>query len=181
MNLFSGTLVRLAELQRADLPLYASWFRDYEVERFLLPEVVIPMTDEAEAEWYERASKSTDGYTFGICTLDENILIGNCSLFEISQKNRVATFGIFVGNKEYWGKGYGSDATRIMLRFAFDELNLNRVQLEVYAFNQRAIRAYEKVGFVHEGTRRAALFREGRYHDIHMMAILSEEWRTQDS
>jgi len=181
MNLFSGTLIRLAALQREDLPIYAGWFRDYEIERFLLPDVVVPMTDEAEAEWYERASKATDSYTFAIRTLADDVLIGNCSLFEISQKNRVATFGIVVGNKEYWGKGYGSDATREMLRFAFYELNLNRVQLEVYDFNKRAIRAYENVGFVHEGTRRNALFREGRYHDIHMMSVLRDEWLSEES
>jgi RimJ/RimL family protein N-acetyltransferase len=181
MNLFLGTLIRLAALQRGDLPIYVSWFRDYEVERFLLPEVVVPMTDEAEAEWYERASTTADSYTFAIRTLTDDVLIGNCSLFEISQKNRVATFGIVVGNKEYGGRGYGSDATREMLRFAFEELNLNRVQLEVYDFNKRAIRAYEKVGFVHEGTRRHALFREGRDHDIHMMSVLRDEWLSEES
>ncbi len=181
MELLVGSLVRLAAIQREDLLIYTRWFRDYEVQRFLMPDVLTPQTEEAEAAWYERASLSTESYTFGIRTLTDDHVIGNCSLFEISNKNRVATFGIVVGDKEYWGKGYGADATRVMVHFAFSEANLNRVQLEVYAFNARAIRAYEKVGFVHEGTRRAALFREGVYHDIHMMAILRDEWLLSNS
>ncbi len=179
MTFFHGELVRLAELHRDDLPRYAAWFRTYAVQRLLLPEEIVPVTDEAESAWFDGASRPGSAYTFAIRTLADDRLIGNCSLFDISQKNRSATFGIVIGDQEYWGRGYGSDATRLLLRFAFDELNLNRVQLEVYDFNQRAIRAYQKVGFIHEGVRRQALFREGAYHDVHLMAILREEWRRQ--
>jgi RimJ/RimL family protein N-acetyltransferase len=176
VNPFEGELIRLAPLRREDISTYTRWFQDYQMVRFLAPGVLTPMSEEAETAWYDRAIRDEGNYHFGIRTLADDRLLGNCSLFEISHKNACATFGIFLGNRDDWGKGYGSDATRTILRFAFDELNLNRVQLEVYAFNPRAVRAYEKVGFCHEGIRRQALFREGSYHDIHIMAVLRDEW-----
>lgn len=84
--------------------------------------------------------------------------------------------GIVIGEKEYWNRGYGSDALRTLLRFAFEELNLHRVFLHVFDFNERAIRCYEKVGFRHEGRLRQARFTEGRYVDELVMAVLREEW-----
>lgn len=179
MNPFVGDLVSLAPLRREDVPTYTRWFQDYEVQRLLMPEVLVPFTSETEESWYESASRQNNGYTFGIRTLADDKLIGNCSLFEISHKNRSAIFGIVLGEKDYWGKGYGTEATRLTVRFGFDELNLNRIQLEVYDFNPRARRAYEKAGFCHEGIRRKALFREGKYWDIEIMAILRDEWRSE--
>jgi RimJ/RimL family protein N-acetyltransferase len=204
MNLFEGDLVRLAHIQRENLPTYKRWVRDYETLRLFIPGVITPFTDEAEEEWYENTVKSKDTYTFAIRTLEGDRLIGNCGLFRIDSKNHSAELGILIGEKDYWGKGYGSDALRVLLRFAFDELNLNRVQLWVFAYNQRAIRVYEKIGFVHEGTQRQALYREGirvyekigfvhegtqrqalyregKYHDGYIMAILREEWRAQQA
>lgn len=177
--MFEGELVRLAHIQRSNLEAYKRWFRDYEVQRFLAPDGAYPITDEAEEAWYERAAISETAYGFAIHTLEGDRLIGNCSLFKIDNRSRHAEFGIIVGEKDYWGKGYGTDATRVLLRFAFDELNLNRVSLWVYAFNERAIRSYEKAGFVHEGTARQFIFREGQYHDAHLMAILREDWRNR--
>jgi RimJ/RimL family protein N-acetyltransferase len=81
-----------------------------------------------------------------------------------------------LGEKAYWGQGFGTDATRTALAFAFGELNLHRVELEVFDFNPRAMRCYEKAGFRYEGIRRQAFFRNGRYHDIHLMAILDSEF-----
>ncbi len=89
---------------------------------------------------------------------------------------RRASFGILIGDKAAWGKGYGSEATRLMLRHAFETLNLNRVWLHVYEYNQRGIRAYEKVGFRREGVLRQDTFRDGRYWDTIAMAVLREEW-----
>jgi len=117
-----------------------------------------------------------DNIVFAILTRAENKLIGNCGLHGVDPKNRSAVFGIFIGDKDYWDKGYGTDTTRTLLRFAFGELGLNRVELEVYAYNPRAMRAYEKAGFRRDGVRRQALFREGKFHDIYLMCILREEW-----
>jgi RimJ/RimL family protein N-acetyltransferase len=177
LNLFEGDLVRLGPLRREDIPTYTRWFQDYEVQRFIAPGVLVPYGDDAETAWFESVVKDTENYHFGIRTLADDRLIGNCSLFAIELKNRSATLGIVIGEKDFWNRGYGSDATRVILSFGFQELNLNRIQLEVYDYNVRAIRAYEKAGFVREGIRRQALFREGEYHDIHLMAILRDEWR----
>ncbi|MBN1428237.1 MAG: GNAT family N-acetyltransferase [Anaerolineae bacterium] len=177
MSLYEGKFVRLTQFRHDDLPVFMQWFRDYETQRLLVPGVAFPITDEAEEVFYQQAVKESESaYYFSIHTLESDLLIGNCSLFAINQRNRSADFGIVVGEKAYWGRGYGSDATRILLGFAFQEVNLNRVQLEVFDYNARAIRSYEKVGFAREGVRRQALFREGAYHDIILMAILRDDW-----
>ena len=179
---FVGDLVRLTQIERESLPTVARCMRDYEVQRYLgmLP---VPITDEAEEAWYERTAAQKDGYTFSIRTLDQDRVIGNCGLFNIKSVHRSAELGIVIGEKDAWGHGYGTDATRLLVRFGFEQLNLNRVYLRVYAFNQRGIRAYEKAGFTHEGTQREAIFREGAYHDMHMMSVLRREWleRQQES
>lgn len=106
--------------------------------------------------------------------------IGNIGLHRIDWVNRVAKLGIVIGERDYWGRGYGTEAVRTMLRYAFRELGLNRVELEVFAFNARALRCYEKTGFRREGVRRKALFRDGKYHDIILMGILREEFAEVD-
>lgn len=177
MSLFDGELVRLTHWRRDDLPAFMRWFRDYEIQSLIDVDVIVPVTDEAEQEFYERAvKKSGDAFYFSIRTLDDDRLIGNCSLFGVNYKNRSAEFGIVIGEKDYWGQGYGSDAARVILRFAFDEVNLNRVHLEAFDYNARAVRSYEKVGFVREGIRRQAVFRAGKYHDVITMAVLREGW-----
>jgi RimJ/RimL family protein N-acetyltransferase len=173
--LFTGDLVRLAEISRDNLPAYKRWMRDYEVQH-LLARIPTPITDEAEEAWFGSVAKGTGDYIFAIHTLDSDTLIGNCGLHNVDKKSRFAEFGIVIGEKDYWGRGYGTDAARVILRFAFNELNLHRVELDVYDFNPRAIRSYEKVGFVHEAIRRDALFRNGAYHDVHRMGILQHEW-----
>ena len=87
-----------------------------------------------------------------------------------------AELGIMIGEKSYWSQGFGTDALRTLLRFGFDEMNLHRITLLVYDFNERAQAAYNKAGFVEEGRRREALYTEGGYHDIVVMSVLRDEW-----
>jgi RimJ/RimL family protein N-acetyltransferase len=177
MSVFDGDLVRLTHVRRDDLPAFMRWFRDYEIQSLIDANAIVPVTDEAEQEFYEHAvQRSNDEFYFSIRTLEGDQLIGNCSLFGVNHKNRSADFGIVIGEKEYWGRGYGTDAAQVILHFAFEEANLNRVQLEVFGYNARAIRSYEKVGFVREGVRREAVFRAGKYHDVITMAVLREGW-----
>ena len=173
-----GKNVRLRAIEREDIPNFVRWFNDPELRRYI--QMNEPMSKAGEERWFEdRLSKKGD-YIFGIEAQvgEEWVSIGNLGLHQVDWKNRCAVFGIILGEKAYWGKGLGTEAARTALRFAFDELNLHRVELEVYAFNPRAIRCYEKVGFRREGTRREALFREGKYHDVHTMAILQPEFTT---
>jgi RimJ/RimL family protein N-acetyltransferase len=174
--MYCGEKIRLGAVQREYLPKYVDWLNDWQVARFLMPGIAAPLNLEDETAWFENRGKSKDDFVFAILTLAENKLIGNCGLHNINYKNRSGTFGIFIGDKECWGRGYGTDATRTLLHFAFEELGLNRVELWVYDYNPRAIRAYEKAGFRRDGVRRQALYREGEFHDEVLMCILREEW-----
>jgi RimJ/RimL family protein N-acetyltransferase len=173
---FRGEKIQLAAVQRGYLPKYVEWLNDWEVAQFLKPGIPMPFNIEDETDWFENRRKSKDNLVFAILTLADNKLIGNCGLHNINFKNRKAVFGIFIGGKDYWNKGYGTDATKTLLRFAFEELGLNLVELEVYAFNPRAIRAYEKAGFRQAGVHRQGLYRNGKFHDEYIMSILREEW-----
>lgn len=179
MSLLVGDLVRLSELRATDIDVVMPWFRDYAFLRLLDDDAVRPLPREAQQKWYEEAAKATDAYHFAIRTLDGDRLIGNCSLFDNDRRSRTAMYGIGIGDKAYWGRGYGTDATRLALRAAFDELNYHRVELESFAFNARAIRAYEKAGFVREALLRQAIFRDGAYCDVVIMGVLKEEWRAR--
>lgn len=174
-----GERIRLRAIERSDIPTFLRWFNDPEVRQFLL--MYLPLSEAQEERWFESLPERSADHIFGIeANTDEGWrLIGNCGLHRIDWKNRNATFGIVIGEKEFWGRGFGTEATRTLLRFAFHELNLHRVSLDVYDFNARAIRSYEKAGFRLEGTKREALFRDGRYHDVHLMSILSHEFPAQ--
>jgi RimJ/RimL family protein N-acetyltransferase len=103
-------------------------------------------------------------------------LVGNCSFFDLDWRNRCCEIGIFIGDKEFWGRGYGTQVMRLMLNYGFNTLNLNRVYLRVYESNPRGIRCYEKAGFRHEGRLRQAIFQDGRYIDLLMMSVIRSEW-----
>lgn len=108
---------------------------------------------------------------------EEWLPIGTIGLHRVDWKNRLGVLGIAIWEKRFWNRGLGTRVVRTLLRFAFLKLNLHRVELEVYDFNPRAMRCYEKAGFRLEGTRRQALYRDGSYHDIHRMGTLQEEFQ----
>ena len=168
--------IRLRSIEREDIPTFVRWFNDPEVRRYLL--MFEPMSKAKEERWFEARLDKENDYLLGIEVPVEDgwRLIGNVGLHRVDWVNSNCIFGIVIGEREYWGKGFGTQATRAALRFAFGALNLHRVELEVFDFNPRAIRAYEKAGFRLEGTRREALFRDGAYHDAHVMAALRSEF-----
>jgi len=171
-----GERIRLRAIERDDIPTFLRWFNDPEVRQFLT--MYEPMSRAKEERWFEAQLEARDDYLFAIEAPagDGWVHIGNCGLHKTDWKNRNATLGIAIGEKAYWGQGYGTDAVRTLLRFAFSELGLHRVELEVFDYNPRARRCYEKAGFRLEGTRRQALYRGGRFHDVHTMAALSDEF-----
>jgi RimJ/RimL family protein N-acetyltransferase len=175
-QLLKGEKIYLNAITREDVPQFGRWFGNLELLANLWTGPLFPQTQEDEYEWFDRMRKSDD-YDFAMRTLDDDVLIGSISLKAPEWKNRCAVFGIAIGDPNYWGKGYGTDATQVILRYAFLELNLQRVELWVYSYNPRAVRTYEKVGFKHEGTRRKAVFRDGEYIDVLLMGILLEEWQ----
>ena len=122
-----------------------------------------------------RKHRSDDAKYFAIETLDGK-LVGDCGLRFIDWKSRKAEFFITIGEKQFWDKGLGSDALRIVIRLAFDKMNLNRLWLTVLVDNPRAVRCYEKCGFVREGLLRQESYVDGKYRDVLLMALLREDY-----
>jgi RimJ/RimL family protein N-acetyltransferase len=172
-----GQKTRLRGIEREDIPTFVKWLNDPEIRHYL--EMYLPMSKAAEEGWFEAQLKDDSSRIFAIETA-EGVHIGNISLGDLDWKNRSAALGIVIGEKEYWGRGYGGDATIALLGFAFNEMNLHRIYLHTYDFNQRAIRCYEKCGFRHEGRAREAHFTDGKYHDHLLMAILREEFVSEN-
>jgi len=176
-SILDGDLVRLREYHKEDLPLAWKYVNDWEVRKFLNPGISLPWKFEEEEKWYEElSSKNEKNYSFAIERKSDNQYIGGCGINDLDWKNSVATVGIFLG-KAFLSHGYGTDAMRILVNFIFSEMNIHKILLRVFAFNERAIKSYQKVGFKIEGTLRSQIFREGKYHDEILMGVLEEEWR----
>lgn len=169
-----GVKIYLRPLEREDAKQCVSWFNHPEITRMLL--TYRPMNVHAEEEFIDQAVQSEHDLVLGIVVQAGDRLVGVSGFHQIDFRNRHASLGITIGEKEEWGKGYGTEATRLMVRHAFETLNLNRVWLRVYEYNQRGIRTYKKVGFQKEGVLRQDTYREGRYWDTIVMAILRAEW-----
>lgn len=169
-----GAKVYLRPLELADAPVMQAWVNDQEVIRNLL--LYRPVNLQNEEDFVRRSAEGKELLSLGIVAKRTDRLIGTTGLFAIDWKNRQAGFGIEIGAKREWGKGYGTEATRLIVGYGFDTLNLNRVWLEVHEDNVRGRRAYERVGFRREGLMRQRVFREGRYWDTIFMALLREEW-----
>ena len=181
-TLLQGELVRLvAANAEKDAELLAGWSRDSEYARQLDSDPAHPQSVRRAKEdiqkWME--NESPDNFGFMVRTLADDRLIGFVGLDGIRWTHGDTFVGIGIGDPEYRGNGYGTDAMRVILRYAFTELNLHRVSLDVFEYNPRAIRSYEKAGFVVEGRQRQALNRDGRRWDVIYMGILREEWERQ--
>jgi RimJ/RimL family protein N-acetyltransferase len=174
-----GEQVYLRPTERDDVPTFVRWFNDADVLRNLA--MFAPMSDAAEAAWFDRmlAAQGSTDYHFVICLLADDRAIGTIGLHDISWKDGTADFGIAIGEKGEWNKGYGTDALRAISDFGFGALRLERIGLFVYEGNDGARRAYEKAGFLHEGTLRRAHFARGKHHDVHVMSLLRSEWMEQ--
>jgi diamine N-acetyltransferase len=178
---FYGEKVRLRAIERNDLPRYVEWFADSAVSENLSSQM--PMSLVHEERWFEEVLAhpvaeqplAVDAKR-GRGKWDH---IGGAGFHIVDKRNRSAECGLFIGPRTYWNKGYGRDTLLTLLRFGFDSLNLNRVQLRVMEFNRRAIHLYEKAGFVREGSLREAHFYQGRYWDMHLYAILRREWEAR--
>jgi RimJ/RimL family protein N-acetyltransferase len=178
-DLLRGELVRLtAENPEVMASNFFHWYQDTGWVRFLDTD---PSRLTSEKKWKELLDKdldkeSKDEIFFAIRTPESDKLIGFIGLFELFKHHGDTLVAIALGERDYWGKGYGTDAMRIMLRYAFYELNLRRVGLIVFEYNPRAIRSYEKVGFIPEGSVRRVMQRDGKRWDFKYMGILREEW-----
>jgi RimJ/RimL family protein N-acetyltransferase len=168
--------VFLRPLEPADAERYHRWRTDAEVASlagFPAP----PSLAQVQRRLADATDKQgQDRYSFLICLLENERPIGEVSLFELDLQHGSAEVGIFIGEKAEWGKGYGTDAVTAIVDFGFGALRLERIWLNVWTENERARRAYEKAGFVHEGTMRHDRYEGGRFTDGHIMSVLRGEW-----
>ena len=175
-----GQQVTLRGLELTDAEEIINHFNDMEVRRFLLS--VTPFSIQEEEDWIRRfwdLRRKGIEYVFGIELNEPKRLIGMCGLEGVSAVHRRAELGIAIFNKDYWGKGLGTEAVQLLLHYGFNILNLHCIWLAVFENNKRAQRVYEKVGFQRAGKRRKVIFRNGRYLDMYLYDILAEEYHQQ--
>lgn len=179
-TLLRGSRVRLTALTQDDLPTVAGWHQNPEFLR-LLDALPYPKTETSLAQRLDDTDKATDAFLFAIRTLDGDTPIGYVELDGILWTHRVGGVSIAIGEAKHRGQGYGYEVMRLMLRFAFDELNLHRVQLTVFSYNERAIALYEKLGFQREGVHREHLQRDGKRYDMYLYGLLRSEWEERNA
>jgi RimJ/RimL family protein N-acetyltransferase len=167
-----GKKVVLRPITHEDLPNYVRWLTDPEV--LLYFGKYLPMNLDQEEDWYHR--QRDDPTVLNLAITYEGEHIGGTGFQHLNHRERNAEVGLFIGEKSLWDQGLGQDTLATMLRYGFEQLNLHRIYLRVFAENQRGIRAYEKVGFVTEGRLRQVVWRHGRWHDILIMSVLYPEW-----
>lgn len=175
--MLTGSRIRLRAIERSEIPMLTGWFNDAEITQYIPLNWAMSQAD--EERWFEQMLQrppELHPLMIDALTGDGWLPIGDCGFNDISWVSRSGNIGIVIGDKRYWSKGYGGDAVRLLLRYGFLGLNLNRIDLEVYQNNPRAIHSYEKVGFVHEGRKRQAMYKNGVYHDVFVMSVLRSEW-----
>ena len=179
IDILKGELVRLSAVDPEEFSkAFTHWRRDSEFMRLIDSSEVMLRSQKDSQKWIEKELEDQEAnqYMFTIRTLAEDKLLGDIGLFVANWMSREAFVGLGIGERDFWGRGYGTDVMKVILRYAFTEINLRRVTLSVFEYNPRAVRSYEKTGFVHEGRMRQFLNREGKRWDMLFMAILRDEW-----
>lgn len=171
-----GERLYLRSIERDDLARCHDWMNDEDLRGTLAQRY--PMSLAREADWVERATRGQDPseLPLAICLVQGDRHIGNCGLVQIDRDNGTATLGIFIGELDCRGEGLGQEAVRTLCRYAFDELRLHKIRLDVYA-NNPAVKTYERVGFRREGVLREEAFRRGIHFDVIRMGLLASEIR----
>ncbi|MES2623288.1 MAG: GNAT family protein [Patescibacteria group bacterium] len=168
-----GKKTTLRPLEKKDIPLLTKWINDPEVTKYLC--AYLPMSIKDEEDWFENLSKRKQiDIVLGIEV--DGKLIGTMGVHGISWKDRAATTGAMIGEKEYWGQGYGTDAKMQLLNYAFNTLNLHRIASSVIEFNKRSLNYSLHCGYKKEGVRKKRFFINGKYHDEIILAVFKKDW-----
>ncbi len=168
-----GKRVVLRPLMKEDIPLLIRWINDPEISKFL--NVCMPMMEADEEEWFGNLHKEKPN-NIVLAIVVEGKTIGTMGLHGISWKDRTATTGALIGEKEYWNKGYGSEAKMLLLNYAFNTLNLRKISSSVIAFNKRSYNYSLKCGYKKEGRLKKHHFSHGKYWDEILLAVFVEDW-----
>ena len=169
-----GERIYLSPKNTEDVEQFTKWMNDFNVTDYIgISNKVMPL----EAEKNYLIEHNNDEVNLAIVALSEDKLIGSIGLFDISHVKRAATLGIFIGDNEYRGKGFGTEAIKLILDYGFNYLNLNNIKLDLMEFNESAFACYKKCGFKEYGRRRKCNFLNGNYYDTIEMDILADEFK----
>ena len=166
--------VFLSPIGQADLPKFFDWINDRETVLFNAP--YKPVHANQHQAWFDGLSSRSDIVMFGISLNDDGALIGSCQLHSINTTHRNAELQIRLGDVAERGRGYGTEACRLLVDYGFKDLNLHRIYLHVFASNDAAIRTYKKTGFAQEGVLRKAAHLDGEWVDVIVMGLLRNEY-----
>ena len=169
----TGDKIYLTAVDKDSIEQFREWRNQPELRKFFRE--YKELSKDMQEGWFEsKVLGDPNQVNFEIHDLKTSKLIGHCGLYYINWIHRSAEFGIYVGDGEYRNGGYGSDALRALVKYGFEDLNLNRIWCEVYS-NNVALAVYKHIGFKHEGTMRESYYNEGRYWDAHILSMLKEE------
>lgn len=172
--ILKGKKVVLRPVKLSDAERFVKWFNDSTVNKFLN---IRRLTLKDEIKYIKERLKNKSKDKISLCIdSKEGEHIGNCALEDINLDYRRATFGIMIGNKDFWNKGYGTEAAKLLLNYGFSKLKLHRIDLDVYEYNARAFKVYRKLGFKKEGVKREYTKLNGKYFNAFSMSILESEW-----
>ena len=170
-----GRRCYLSPVDPDDAALFTQWVNDGEVSEGVgISSRVLGLAQERSL--LERNARDTVGHHFAVVALEGDVLLGACSLDSIHPVHRTGLLGIMLGNKSCWNQGFGTDAVSLLVRYGFDQLNLNNIRLEVFDFNPAAVRCYEKCGFTEYGRLAESFFHAGAYHSTICMCILRKNF-----
>ena len=172
--MYEGRLVRLRAFERSDVDANHAFVNDYETVKGMLSGIPFPASFEDESRWLEQQSAYSRGeYQFAVEDF-EGYLVGRCGTIRVDWKNRLGELAIMIGTP-YRGRGYGKEAMELLCRFCFEEMNLHKLKVTVFAFNKAAIRCYEANGFVQEGLLKQEIFRRGTWQDVLVLSRFAPE------
>jgi RimJ/RimL family protein N-acetyltransferase len=175
-EVLNGAGVTLRRHIPENLVAFRRWYADPEIARLARYQET-PMRPEEIDRFFEARVVGTEALAMAIHEASTGRLIGTCAFSQLDADNGSALYHITIGEKDAWGRGYGTEATRMMVDHAFGSLGLHRIALYVFEFNERATRAYRRCGFVIEGRSRESIFRDGRWWDELAMSVLESDWR----
>lgn len=170
----SGRISNLRPYNKTDIPMLTRWINSPDVRPYIVS--LFPKTENWEERWYEELGKDDKSVVLCVETKDGQP-IGGMGLHSIDWLNRTATTGAILGEKEYWGRGYGTDAKLALLDYAFNVLNLRKIRSNVIAYNERSLRYSLRCGYKEEGRLRQEKYRDGVYHDLIQLAVFRENWK----
>ncbi len=171
-----GESVVLRRHVPGNLAAFRRWYADREIARLARYQET-PMREEEIDRFFESRVLGTDTLAMAVHVRATDRLIGTCAFSQLDAENGSALYHITIGESDAWGQGYGTEATQLMVDHAFGTLGLHRIALFVFEFNERAVRAYRRCGFVVEGRARESIWRDGRWWDELAMSVLQSDWR----